>query len=265
LNQSIDRVPSRLRDLASSVIAAAQQDPRFVAVIVGGSIAGGTPDEYSDLDLVLVCSDEHHQEVLGQAKDFAARVGPLLVAFTGEHVGEPRLLIALYGPPVNHVDLKFVGLSQLDDRVEDGLVLWQRDDRVEQQLRQAPAAWPQPDPQWIEDRFWVWVHYVAVKIGRGELFEAVGALEMIRSATLAPLIVSGRTDKPTGVRRLEELAPELIPALRKTVAAPDRAECLQALHATVDLYRHLRDDAQLDVVRRTEAEKAVVAYVEDLG
>jgi hypothetical protein len=45
---------------------------------------------------------------------------------------------------------------------------------------------------------------------------------MIRSATLAPLIVSGRTDKPTGVRRLEELAPELIPALRKTVAAPDR-------------------------------------------
>jgi hypothetical protein len=79
------------------------------------------------------------------------------------------------------------------------------------------------------------------------------------------LIASGRTDKPTGVRRLEELAPELIPALGKTVAAPYRAECMQALHATVHLYRQLRDDAQLDVVRRTEAEKAVVAYVEDVG
>jgi hypothetical protein len=36
----------------------------------------------------------------------------LLVGFTGEHVGEPRVLICLYGPPVLHVDLKF-GKSQL--------------------------------------------------------------------------------------------------------------------------------------------------------
>jgi hypothetical protein len=54
----------------------------------------------------------------------------------------------------------------------------------------------------------------------------------------------------------------LIPALRMTVAAPDRAECLRALHAAVELYRQLRDDAQLHVVRRTEAQKAVVAYLD---
>jgi predicted nucleotidyltransferase len=38
------------------VIAAAAKDPRFLAVLVAGSIASGTPDEYSDLDLVLVSS-----------------------------------------------------------------------------------------------------------------------------------------------------------------------------------------------------------------
>jgi hypothetical protein len=43
-----------------------------------------------------------------------------------------------------------------------------------------------------------------------------------------------------------------MPDLRMTVAAPDRAECLRALHAAVELYRQLRDDAQLHVVRRTD-------------
>jgi hypothetical protein len=32
-------------------------------------------------------------------------------AFSGEHVGEPRALICLYGPPLLPVDLKFVSLS----------------------------------------------------------------------------------------------------------------------------------------------------------
>jgi len=261
LSEAIDRVPSGLRPLADGVIAAAAKDPRFLAVLVGGSIAGGTPDEYSDLDLVLVCTDADAREVLAQGKEFAALAGPLLVAFTGEHVGEPRLLIALYGPPVNHVDLKFIGLSELDQRVEDGLILWQRDDQVQQRLRLAEAAWPQADPQWIEDRFWVWIHYIAVKIGRGELFEAVDGLSAIRRMAIVPLIVSGRTDRPAGVRRIEQLAPDLLPQLKQTVAAHDRAGCLRALHAAVDLYREVRPAG---LVRRTDAEQAVIAYVDDL-
>ena len=50
------------------------------------------------------------------ASAFAAGLGPLLACFTGEHVGEPRLLIALYGPPPVHVDLKFVPVLGLGPR-----------------------------------------------------------------------------------------------------------------------------------------------------
>ncbi|HWM38633.1 MAG TPA: aminoglycoside 6-adenylyltransferase, partial [Streptomyces sp.] len=114
-------VPARLRDLAAGVIATAEGDPRVLAVIAAGSVADGTADEYSDLDLVLVCTDEGRHGVLADAQDFARRSGPLLVAFTGEHVGEPRLLIALYGPEPRHVDLKFIGIGDLDTRVEDGI------------------------------------------------------------------------------------------------------------------------------------------------
>jgi hypothetical protein len=262
LSQPIDRVPTGLRPVADGVIAAAEKDPRFLAVIVAGSVATGTPDEYSDLDLVLVCTDTDAREVLAQGKEFAAQVGPLLVVFTGEHVGEPRLLIALYGPPVIHVDLKFIGLSELDHRVEDGVILWQRDEQVHQRLQETSAAWPQPDPQWIEDRFWVWVHYIAVKLGRGELFEAVDGLGMLRGAAIVPLIVSGRTDRPAGVRRIEELAPELVPQLNQTVASPDRGDGLRALRAAIELYRQVRPT---DLVLRTEAEQAVIAYVDELA
>lgn len=255
-----ERVPAHLRARASSVVAAAEQDQRLLGVVVGGSVASGTADEHSDLDLVLVCSDTEHSGVLAQAPAFAARVGPLLSCFTGEHVGEPRLLIALYGPPLEHVDLKFVALRDLGDRVENGLLLWQRDDSVARTLAETTPAWPRTDPQWVEDRFWVWVHYVASKIERGELLEAVDALTAIRGMALAPLIVGDRTDKPSGVRRIESLAPEHADALAATVARPDADDCARALRSTIGLYRVVRDDT---VRRREGAEAAVLAYLDE--
>lgn len=258
---STDQVPMHLRQFAQAVVAEAAADDRLLAVLAGGSIASGTSDEYSDLDLVLVCTPQGQAECLADARSFARKLGPLLTSFTGEHVGEPRLLIALYGPPLAHVDLKFVTADDLRDRVEDGVVLWQRDDTVDQVLAESKAEWPQPDPQWIEDRFWAWVHYTAVKIDRGELFEALEALGAIRSAAIAPLAVHGRTPKPSGVRRLETLAPELLPDLRSTVATVDRADCLRALKASVELYRKVRDTSGVAVERRLDAERAVVEHL----
>jgi predicted nucleotidyltransferase len=258
----IDQVPAHLREIAQAVLAEAVADERLLAVVAGGSIASGTSDEYSDLDLVLVCTPEGHAAVLADARTFAGRLGPLLTSFTGEHVGERRLLIALYGPPLAHVDLKFVTQEDLRERVEDGLVLWQRDDALDLTPGE-PAQWPQRDPQWIEDRFWGWVHYVGVKIARGELFEAADSLSAIRGLAIAPLAVRGRTAKPSGVRRLETLVPELVPELRQTVATVDRDDCLRALKASVELYRKVRDSSGVEIERRTEAERVVSDYLTD--
>src|SRR5207302_711840 len=88
------------------------------------------------------------------------------------------------------------------------------------------AVYPPPRPQWIEDRFWVWVHYVAVKIARGELFEAIDALEFVRARLLGPLILSEAGGPPTAVRRAAQTAPERVEALaheraqRRLVHAP---------------------------------------------
>jgi len=132
-------------------------------------------------------------------------------------------------------------MNELDDRVEYGPIPWQRNGVVEDALHTDPAVWPTTDPQWIEDRFWAWVHYTARRISRGEIFEALDALALLRRVALAPLITAGRDLRPSGVRRIERVAPDFVPALRRTVAGPTAPECWSALHATVALYDELRD------------------------
>lgn len=219
------------------LLAIVDADDRFVGVTLGGSTARGTADAHSDLDLVLACRDAEHDALMRERHDLAASLGPLLVAFTGEHVGEPRLLIALYGPPLLHVDLKLVAQSDLAHRVEDGLLLHERDGAVQTAWTTATASWPQPDPQWIEDRFWVWVHYGATKIARGELFECLDLLAMIRSAVLGPLLArNAGHPRPQGVRRIEDTVPTAVDALAATVGEHSSIGCATALTAAVELY-----------------------------
>src|SRR4051812_42600434 len=94
-----DRHRAALRDLRDRIAARASADPRFLAVALGGSSLGERTDAYSDLDVVLVVADGSFDEVMGERQAFAEALGGLLVSFTGEHVGEPRLVICLYGPP----------------------------------------------------------------------------------------------------------------------------------------------------------------------
>ena len=91
--------------------------------------------------------------------DYARHFGDLISGFTGEHVGEPRVLICLYDKPLLHVDIKFLTLPEFYDRVENPVVLFERNNQLSDIINSTNAVWPQPDFQWIEDRFWTWVHY----------------------------------------------------------------------------------------------------------
>jgi hypothetical protein len=215
-------------------------DARLIGVAAGGSYIDGTMDEWSDLDLLIAVEPDAYDATMADRKAIAGRLGPLLEAFTGEHVNEPRLVICLYGPPLLHVDLKFVTPKELAKRVEDPVVLWERDGRFTEAMAAGKAAYPQPDLPWIETRWWTWVHYVAVKIGRGELFEALGCLAFFRERVLGPMALQAAGQRPSGVRRIERRVPTSVPALRATIGAFDARACLDALRASVALYLDLR-------------------------
>lgn len=249
-----------------SAVDLLKHDSRVVAVAAGGSYLTRSIDEFSDLDLVVAIEPAAYEAVLSERNDIAASLGPLLAAFTGEHVGEPRLLICLYGPPLLHVDLKFISLPDAAVRVEDPAVLWERDGRLTTALRIGAARYPHPDLQWIEDRFWIWIHYGAAKVGRGELLEAIGFLAYLRAEVLGPLSLMVSGARPSGVRKLEFTAPNLARQMQATVAPHNAPACFAALRAAADMYRELR--ARLiskELKRNTRAEEAAMEYLADLG
>jgi len=219
-------------------------DARVEALLAGGSLVHGGVDEQSDIDIVVVVAEGTYAGVMKAREAFAATHGALLSAFTGEHVGEPRLLICLYGPPLLHVDFKFVMAADLASMVERPLILWARNpDAVVARLDRANIAWPDRDPDWFEARAWVWLHYGAAKVLRGELHEAVAMLGFFREAVLGPML-HRRYDRPQrGLRRIEAQRLDPDGLLTSTFAGHDAAEIRAALLASVDAYVTLRADA----------------------
>ncbi len=154
----------------------------------------------------------------------------------------PRVMITLYGPDALHVDFKFVKVDDVTTRVDEPVILWARDSRLAKGLGKGKGQYPPVDPQWIEDRFWVWVHYAGTKIGRGEYFEALEFLSFLRVQVLGSLALQQAGLEARGVRKIEQLLPDFAKELRMTVAVPERESLLNATEHAITIYQNLRND-----------------------
>ncbi|MEU1488191.1 nucleotidyltransferase domain-containing protein [Streptomyces sp. NPDC005752] len=257
-------LPSLHGQFLEDVLPRIRKDPRVAGVAAAGSIAVGHPDAYSDVDLIVVVDDEAFAAVMVERLALIGSWTDLVAGFTGEHVGEPRLIIALVGPPLLHVDVKFVRASDFAERIEDPVVLWDRDGDLSRSPAEHPFRAPALDRQWIEDRFWIWVHYGATKLGRGELLETVGFLGYLRDTVLGPMAAVRVGAPPRGVRRLESVAPAEARALRATLCGYDREDAGRAVLACVELYRQWRDDTGAELERRHRAEELAVGFLHDV-
>jgi len=260
-------IPIEHQNFINRAVEILKQDGRIAGAALGGSYITGIMDEFSDLDFVIAVYPEFYGQMMNERMEIAGKLGVLLSAFTGEHVGEPRLVICLYDFPLIHVDLKFVSLADAARRIEDPIILYQKDDiALAGVLSEEAAAFPLPDIQWIEDRFWVWVHYGAGKIGRGELFEAMEHISFLRQTVIAPLILMKNGKLPRGVRKIESDAPYDIPGLLGTVAVHDARSCFMALKKAAELYVGLRKQYTDGTFQlRDAAEEKTMAYLEDVG
>jgi hypothetical protein len=122
------------------------------------------------------------------------------------------------------------------------------------------AAYPQPDGQWIEDRFWVWVHYAALKIARGEWQEALDFFSWLRVNVLGPLGLQRAGRVPNGVRRVEA-EPALAGLLAGTVGALNRCALVDALDNAVAAYRVLQPAG---VRANRDAERVAMDFVDEV-
>jgi hypothetical protein len=220
-------------------------------------------DEFSDLDLILVTTEKVSDDKTRMLA-YAHRFGQLLTGFTGEHVGEPRLLICLYKNPLLHVDIKFLTIDEFRARVETPFLLFDREGTLQETIDQTESKFPYPDYQWMEDRFWIWIHYMLMKIGRGEYFEALDSFGILRMVVLGPLLHIKNGNLPRGVRKVEsQIRREDLGQLKLTIAHYDKPSLIAALEHAVTLYRDLRTALfKEDILLQKETEEKVMEFLQ---
>jgi len=253
------------KDFANNVVEIIKKDSNVIGLAAGGSYISDELDEYSDLDLILITKNKiggNKEKMTAYVKSF----GDFISGFTGEHVGEPRVLICLFDNPLLHVDIKFLTLPEFADRVENPVVLFERENQLTEIIKTTKAQWPLLDYQWIEDRFWTWVHYVAGKAARGEYFECIDGIDFIRAKVLAPLLQIKNKKKPRAMRKVEtELTLPDLENLKITIAQYNKESIIKALDNAVSIYKSLRRKLYAENVQlQTRAEKKSLEYLKEI-
>lgn len=198
----------------------------------------------SDFELILVSDADGLPGLKNEAGRIAERMGRLLVSFRDQNAR-----ICLYEEPLIGLRLRFVSAMELEEE-SAGEVLWERDGSLSR-MRAAPAKdFPSLDLQWMEDRFWVWVHSAALKLSRGELFGSLEILGLLHSRILGPL--------------LKEMKGGTEPSSQSTLEAATIRQSVQSLKAAARHYLELREMLAPENLRRhRRAEMAAMRFLHE--
>jgi len=252
--QFIDQVVERIKG-----------DTNVIGLAVGGSFITNEIDEFSDVDLILVTVDKVGDDPV-KMENYARSFGDYLNGFTGEHVGEKRVLICLYDNPLLHVDIKFLTLDEFQNRIENPVIFYDPENKLGKTINLTKAEWPALDHQWIEDRFWTWVHYATLKLGRGENFEALDFLSFVRTFVISPLLQIKNGKLPRGLRKVEVNFPKPdLERLIETVPSYETRSIFDALEHIVALYIETRRVVFPSTIKlRMETERRTLEYLKEV-
>jgi hypothetical protein len=212
-----------------------------LSVFIQGSIANGTMDPYSDIDLVFVTDGylSLHEESRWLTQVMSS-LGPLVAHFPATHLGMENLLIFFVdvAGDVVKVDVKLESLETF--RAGPGAKALQLSDRMRAELRsEQDFALALPDFEDLHQKFAGWIWYTYTKIARGELFEAVDSMNVMRERALLPCLHLTAKIPREGYRRLETRLPrEVVQQLRSTY--PSGFEPRELCRALLSLSRMFR-------------------------
>jgi predicted nucleotidyltransferase len=173
-SQAHEQVIERFADACSS-------DDRVIAAFVGGSIARGEADQYSDIDLCVVTADAEADDVFAGREAFVARLGtPLFLEDWG--LEDPEVFVILADG--TDVEVFFVPQSRIHE-MQVGPILTVLDRTGLLTDLEVPVRAPHSEDLARELRrllawFWHDVSHLIKALGRGQLWWAAGEVESLR-------------------------------------------------------------------------------------
>jgi predicted nucleotidyltransferase len=253
------------KQFINQVVERIKDDKNVIGLAVAGSLITDEIDEFSDVDLILVKVDNVSND-FAKMENYAKSFGDYLNGFTGEHVGERLVLICLYDNPLLHVDIKFLTLDEFQNRIEDPIIFFDRERQLEKTIKSTKSEWPRLDFQWIEDRFWTWVHYAILKLGRGENFEALDFISFVRTFVISPMLQIKNGKLPRGLRKVEVNFPKSdLDKLKSTVPTYTIESLFDSLKNTIDIYTEVRQTIFPSTIKlRTETERRTLEYLREV-
>ena len=224
--------------MIARVVASCSADDRITAVFLGGSVARGDADEYSDIDLCVIVADDAFDDVLAEREVLVRKIGePLFVEDFG---GDAVFVILADG---TELELNLFRESDLGSiRSGPHRVLLDRHGIL------ADAVFPLPSrdqgTQVEELRrilLWFWhdLGHLTTAIGRGRLWWAAGQLEQLRGycVNLSRIDQDVEPNDEPYWKLDDEISTEPLEALRSTFCEIERDPLLRAARDVVTFFR----------------------------
>jgi hypothetical protein len=248
--------------------ALCQADPRIVAAFIGGSLATGAADEYSDVDAYLIVEDGAYTSFLAEREAFMCQLG------------EPVLLEHFNGFGFDMVLFVFA------DGVKGELALAEASDFLH--IHHGPyrvlvdkagllegVTFPVERVVIEEQRqhllghikaFWRGFLVISQALGRGTLLSAATYLEDVRRRLVSVCRLSADFRDTGGHPRLEAvLPPDLQETLVDVFPPLERQAMVEAARRMADLFRELARSlaTQQGVTYPDALQRTVLAWFDD--
>ena len=190
----------------------AREDPRILSAFLGGSLADGTEDDFSDIDIYYILDEQSYSDFPSQMRTHLSEMGPLVFLEQHNNFGFDLILFIFQngvkgelglGTTKNLKTLHAGPYKVLVDKkgLLDGFVfpfqasLEGKDlqEYVEKQLR------------W----YWYWYYVFLSAVARGRLWSAFTQLQQMREYAFKLIVLAHHPQKIPG-QRFERTVPRLV-------------------------------------------------------
>ncbi|RZA09244.1 MAG: hypothetical protein EOP11_02365 [Proteobacteria bacterium] len=234
----------------------AQGDSRFLGLCLHQE--ANHENEFTDEELVFVCAPLAFGACAEDLRSLAENLGPLLHGYQQDKGDAEREITCLYDEPLRRIDIRLLPLDGVAE-LHRPKILWEKEGALRAEIGKHRDPNPVLDLQWMEDRFWIWMHGAAEALRAGAVFEALHQMSCLRTRILAPLLLKSHAKPASGLKAIEQTDSESLSSLRATVPLYDAKSCEISLREAAKLYVGLRESlAPDDLVRHQRAEMAVM-------